>query len=133
MSNMDTNATLEGTDAYFHEYTARAEAGTASPLDRANAALLATEQAVGILTGDTENVSTDKRAQITARLLVAREAASRTARFLRSGQDEQAEAFATVCERIAVSTRDLDSARFEGLSAPVPFEDGRKRRIARQG
>jgi hypothetical protein len=105
--------------AYLTEYIERSEAGTPSPLDLANAAFMRASQAGDILSEDFERDSYQPlidRAQVLAQL---------TAKAIAQDRDELARLFASEAEKVAVQVDSFDKARFDGLTRPVPFQDGR--------
>jgi hypothetical protein len=119
--------TLEGCDAYFAEYSERAEAGKPNPLDLANAALERALQAGDVLSEDHDSDA------IRTRIEAALQAARLTAQAMGQDREDLAIYFARECEREAARLDAFDTARFEGLSRPVAFRDGRAGRQARQG
>lgn len=123
---------LESSD-YLSEYDARREAGEAGPLDRANAALAACEQAVVVLAGDQESTPLEVRINAVQHLRVCRGFAARAGSLMRAGDAEAAMVEAARAEVTASALRAQDEARFADLpNVGKVFADGRSGRVARR-
>lgn len=109
------DAIIDGDDAYTLEHDARLEAGAPNATDLANAALLRTEQAAGILR---EGAEAGLARKCSLSIHLARSLAGEAAR-LEAGEDaERALAAAAAAEQVDRALRALDPARFDGLYAP---------------
>lgn len=98
-------------DAYLAEFTERRESGSASPLDRANTAVLNADQALSIL-GETDE--TIKAAAESAYQSVVR-AARACSLAERLEDDHFAEQFAKVAESEALVLDTFDYVKINGL------------------
>jgi hypothetical protein len=114
-------------DPMLVEFTERRSEGSASPLDRANAALLRADQAASIFTGGADDQAlTVRQGEGTCsgvQGLLDRVALATAACGLaeRKGEPAVADAFAKVAEREAVTLDSYDSARLEGLNRASAF------------
>lgn len=120
-------------DAYLTAYTARKEAGLATAVDRANASVETAEAALGIVTGDRDNVEAGLIREAHLAFKRARASAALAARFLADGRDAAADRCADYAQGQADSIRALSADKFDGFPVVGPFADGRRGRIARQG
>ena len=105
-------------DAMLHEYFARREAGEVSAHERAMSALERATQAGAILTGDTENVSADRKREVLAQV----ERVAIVAALCAQAKDRGWEAgdLALIAEREAAKVDDFDKARFADLPRSSP-------------
>lgn len=96
----------------------RRESGSASPLDRANAALLRADQAGAILTGAGDDCDGSQIEALVQRVALA---ASACGIATRNKESNVADAFAGVAETEAVTLDLYDIARLEGLPRASAF------------
>lgn len=132
-SGLDFSEAGDDGDAYLTAFTARKEAGDATPIDRANAAVETAEAALGIVTGDRDNVEAGLIRDAHLAFKRARAAAALAARFHLDGRDAAADRCADYAQGMAESIRAMDASKFDGFPVVGPFADGRRGRIARQG
>lgn len=106
-------------DPYLRGYMNRHQAGEVSPHDRANVAVERADQARVLQSEDSDECNRAKRDADYKRAVAM---ANLTALLQRSGRDQDAERAASECERIATDIESFDSAKFEDLKRPEPFE-----------
>lgn len=99
-------------DAYLTEFTERRAQGTASPLDRANTALLNAQQTACVLSEGDETVVADAESKVERVALAAQAVAIAE----RQGDEALAEDFAEVAESEALVLDSFDHVRIKGMS-----------------
>lgn len=112
---------------YLDEYVEREQAGIATALDRANAALESAAVALGRVTGDREAVEDRLIADAYNAYRKARASAGLAARFLAQGREAAAERCAEHAATQAEAIRALAPDKFADDDGMVAvFADGRK-------
>lgn len=105
-------------DPMISEFTERRSSGSASPLDRANAALLRADQAACIFTGSGEDCDKAQIASMCERVALA---AAGCGIATRNREQGVANEFAKVAESEALTLDGYDSARLDGIQRATAF------------
>lgn len=105
-------------DPMMQAFCKRRMEASASPLDRANAALLRADQAAAIFSGQADECDKAQIASACERVALA---AAACGIATRNQESEVAEQFAKAAEGEAVTLDAYDNVRLEGLPRPVVF------------
>jgi hypothetical protein len=124
MEDLDVMLGDPETTVMDSEYRDRQEAGTPNPLDHANTAVRNADTFASVLCESDHAEAAERRFRI------ARGFAAIAAQRFEAGLEFEAGLAAKRAERVALSIRDMDTARFEGIALAEPLGSNSAKRAA---